>query len=87
MYLGLAMARVTIEESWWTDPRRELFAEKVGNRCRADGIVIRMWFLGKQHGLVPRKLFDAIPYAADLISVGLAEVSGDKVRVKGSKRG
>lgn len=83
------MARLTIEECWWTDPRRELLIERIGGTDQADIAALRAWRLSQEfwkrgRGLVPRLLFDALKHAQDLVEIGLAEIRGETVYVRGS---
>lgn len=85
------MARINIEECWWTDPRRSRLAKLVGDENQADGIAIRMWrlaqeFWGKSRGLVPEAIFSSLEAAPKLIEAGLAEIRTDGVYVRGSSQ-
>jgi hypothetical protein len=80
------MARVNIEDCWWTDPRRTAL-QRMG--VDADGVAMRAWKLAQdfwKHGraLVPKGLFETLDGAADLIKVGLAEIRESSVYIKGS---
>jgi hypothetical protein len=82
------MARINIEDCWWTDPRRSALSRLVGE-TRADGIAVRAWRLGQDfwkhgRGLIPKELFDCLDGAAELIQSGLAEVRASFVYVRGS---
>ncbi len=84
------MARLTIEDQWWTDPRRERLAELVGSLLLADAHAIRLWRLAQEHWgrgrkPVPVQIFEALEAAPKLIQAGLAEADDDGVYVKGSR--
>ena len=83
------MARVNIEECWWTDPRRSALASLVGGEEIADGAAIKVWRLGQEfwkhdRKLVPKQLFDLLRFASHLLQVGMVEVRGDEIYVRGS---
>lgn len=80
------MARVNTEDCWWTDPRRTALG-RLG--VDADGCALRAWKLAQDYWkndrqLVPRALFETLDGASELIQVGLAEVRGEHVYVRGS---
>lgn len=84
------MARLTIEDCWWTDPRRERLSEAVGGIDHADVVAVKAWRLAQEfwkqaYGLVPKGLFDRLKHPDALVAVGLAEVRGETVYVRGSK--
>ncbi len=83
------MARINIEECWWTDPRRSALTVIFGSEELADARALRAWRLGQdfwKHGrqLVPKTLFDLLPGASNLVRVGLADVRESFVYVRGS---
>ena len=84
------MARINIEECWWSDPRRSKLIRLLGgDEERADGAVIKMWrtaqeFWKRDHQLVPRRVFEALQSASELIEAGLADDRGDYIYVRGS---
>lgn len=83
------MARLNIEDCWWTDPRRSALSALLGSEPLADAYAIRAWRLGQdfwKHGrqLVPKSLFDILPGAASMIQSGLADVRESFVYVRGS---
>jgi hypothetical protein len=85
------MARINIEECWWTDPRRSKLVKLVGDENAADGMAVRMWrlaqeFWGRSRGLVPTEIFETLEANAKLIQAKLAEVRGEYVYVKGSSQ-
>lgn len=83
------MARINIEDCWWTDPRRSLLIKKVGSEELADGAIIRAWRLAQEFwksskGLVPFDLFETLPYFQNIIDSKLADVRESFVYVRGS---
>lgn len=83
------MARLAIEDQWWTDPRRDRLAEIVGGHEQADISTIRAWRLAQEfwkrgRGLVPRVMFEALKNAQALIDSGLAEPRGEQVYIRGT---
>lgn len=91
------MARVNIEECWWSDPRRTKLMLKIG--FYADAAAVNMWrvgqkFWGENRRLVPEEIFYSLEYAKELIDVGLAELrtgteqdpNGRSVYVRGSSQ-
>lgn len=85
------MARINIEQVWWTDPRREKLANSLGSLLLADAVVIRAWklaqdFWGNNRGLIPKHVFETLEANANLIQANLAEVREDGVYVRGSSQ-
>ncbi len=83
------MARLNIEDCWWTDPRRSALIRLLGDEDLADARAIRAWRLAQEfwkfgRGLVPRGLFETLQSYPELLSVGLAEIREDKVYIRGS---
>jgi hypothetical protein len=81
------MARINIEECWWSDPRRTALLLNIG--FEADSAAVNMWriaqeFWGKGRGLIPKQVFDKIRHGAALIDAGLADVRESLVYVRGS---
>lgn len=82
------MARLNIEDCWWTDPRRSLLIKKIGED-KADIVTIRAWRLAQEFwkhgkGLVPDYMFQTLEHWQDLIDAKLADVRGSFVYVRGS---
>jgi hypothetical protein len=80
------VARINIEECWWSDPRRTKLLLKIG--FAADAAAVNMWraaqeFWGKGRGLIPKHVYDKIEYAQELIDSGLADVRESFVYVRG----
>lgn len=83
------MARINIEECWWTDPRRSALILALGGEMQADWTALRAWRLAQEfwkheRSLVPKDLFDLIPNSGELVRVGLAVVRDSFVYVRGS---
>lgn len=81
------MARINIEECWWSDPRRTKLLLKIG--FAADSAAVNMWrtgqeFWSKNQSLVPKDVFDKLEYSKELIEAGLADVRESFVYVRGS---
>lgn len=88
MDVGWIVARLTVEDCWWTDPRRSALVSLFGE-METDYMAVRAWKLAQEfwkagRGLVPRALFELIPNASELVRVGLAEHQGEMVYVRGS---
>lgn len=85
------MARINIEDCWWTDPRRERLGELVGSMMMADAIIIRAWrlaqeFWGKDRALIPKEVFGTLQEASKLIQAHLAEERDNGIYVRGSSQ-
>lgn len=83
------MARINIDDSWWTDVRRSALIRLLKDEERADGAAVRLWKVGldqAKKGLqsIPKKVFFLLPCAQELLTCDLAEERGDEVYVKGS---
>lgn len=83
------MARVNIEDCWWTDPRRSALIRLVGDEELADGAATKMWRLAQEfwkrnRGVVPVQLFKTLRFSEHLLGVCLAELREDGVYVRGS---
>lgn len=83
------MARINIEDCWWTDPRRSALIRTLGDEELADGVVSKAWRVAQEfwkHGrkLVPKSIFETLRHADKLLGVGLAEIRGDDVYIRGS---
>jgi hypothetical protein len=80
------MARVNVEDCWWTDPRRTAL-QRLG--VDADGIAVRAWklaqdFWKQERALIPKSLFDTLEGAEPLLRVGLADCRDSVVYIRGS---
>lgn len=85
------MARINIEQVWWTDPRREKLGNLLGSLLLADAVIIRAWklaqdFWGNNRGLIPTHVFETLEANAKLIQANLAEVREDGIYVRGSSQ-
>lgn len=85
------MARINIEDCWWTDPRRSKLSKLLGGEEIADGVAVRMWrvaqeFWGKSRGLVPAKIWNTLEHGSKLLEANLAEERADGVYVCGSSQ-
>jgi hypothetical protein len=85
------MARLTIEDKWWSDPRRERLARLVGSLELADAMALRAWRLAQEfwgHGkkFVPLEIFNTLEAAPKLVEANLAKIEGDLVYVRGSSQ-
>lgn len=82
------MARINVEDSWWTDPRRNLLARLVGKESTADGIALKAWRVSQEYWrkkeLIPLDVFEALEGAAELLQAKIAEVREGGVYLKGS---
>lgn len=84
------MARINIEERWWTDIRRSALIRFLGgDEEKADGAAVRLWrvaieYWTKQTRSIPKHCFDLLPCATQLLEAKLAVVQNDEVYVKGA---
>lgn len=83
------MARINIEDCWWTDPRRALLIKNLNSDMEADATIIRAWRLAQEFwktnkGLVPIELFETLPNHEKIIESKLAVVREGFVYVRGS---
>jgi hypothetical protein len=83
------MARINIEDKWWTDPRRESLAKSLGNPLLADGLMIRAWRLSIEYWaknqLIPKHIWDSLEHGSNIIEHNLATIEQEGVYVRGSK--
>lgn len=84
------MARLNIEQCWWSDPRRERLADKVGGLELADAAAIRLWRLAQefwQNGqLVPEQIFSTLKHSDVFLACQLAEARDGGIYVRGSSQ-
>lgn len=85
------MARINVEDSWWTDPRRFQLAERLGSRRLADGLAVEAWHLSQVYWAngrkkVPEFAFKEIPNWEDLVAVDLAIKHGHFFYVRGTRQ-
>jgi hypothetical protein len=84
------LARINIEDSFFSDQRFRVLARLIGDETRAIGVCVQAWFLAQKYWkegrqLVPRALWDKCGFAP-LIDAELAEVQAEGVYCRGSKR-
>lgn len=82
------MARVNIEESWWTDPRRKKLTSLVGSEELADGIAVSFWrvaqeYYGAGRKPIPKEIFELLPAAQHLVDAKVARVEDAGVVASG----
>lgn len=88
---GVALARINVDECWWTDPRRGVLQDLVGRRF-ADAIMVELWrlsqdFWKQEKRAVPSVVFLRLPEAEAVIQAGLARrISDDFIYVCGSEK-
>lgn len=79
------MARLNIEQKWWSDPRRTKLIERVGSSALADGLALNLWRMSQENSGKPFQnqwLFsdehlDALNYARlATLKDGLIHVAG-----------
>ncbi len=85
------MARINAEHAWWTDERRYMLAEKLGNKRLADGLMLEIWklsqeFWGNGRKKIPFCVFKEIQNYEDVLSVNLAIKVGELIYVRGTKQ-
>lgn len=85
------MARINIEDCWWTDPRRSKLARILGDERLADGSAVRMWRLAQEfwkdeRKLVPSHIFETLDDHQALVGCGLASLGDDGYYVRGSSQ-
>ena len=72
------MARLTIEQKWWIDPRRSALMGRIATPSMVEGAIIPAWIIGQEYWanqqLVPWRVFSKIPHAEDIIASDLAEL-------------
>lgn len=90
---GNFMARVNIEEEWWSDPRRSRLIEMIGSVIAVDGLMVGLWRTAQQYWssgeqLIPIDVFQQTPHWEAVLKVGLAVVNPDGLTayVKGTRR-
>jgi hypothetical protein len=88
---GDGMARINIEECWWSDVRRSALIRLLGSDDLADAAAIRMWrlaqeFWGRGRALVPLHIWETLEPAPNLLRAGLAEIREGGVYVRGSSQ-
>ncbi len=84
------MARINVEEKWWTDPRRDKLIRLIGDSDVADGRAIKLWRLAqsywvKQYALIPDNIFIHFPDFEKLIECGLVQKTEAGFYTRGAK--
>jgi|LakMenE18May11ns_1017448.scaffolds.fasta_scaffold9958908_4 hypothetical protein len=84
------MARINVEDEWFTDARRLRLIELTKDKNIADGMAIMAWFLAQKYWvkkeLIPYHAWHGAGMSDLLFECGLAEKREDGVYVRGSKR-
>lgn len=85
------MARINVEDSWFTDHRRFELAEKLGDEQMADGLMVSVWrlaqsFWGNGRKKIPEQAFKSIKNSHLLFDVDLASKHGGFVYVRGTRQ-
>ena len=84
------MARINIEDTWWTDPRREALSKLVGDELIADGVMVRLWRLAQQYWKnaepIPNHVFEHVRHRSEVVACSLASVEENGVYVAGSSK-
>jgi hypothetical protein len=64
--------KLTIQEKWWSDPRRTHLCSLVGNLALADGLAVQLWRLAQEHnGLIPDHIWQSMPCKEHLLACNL----------------
>ena len=84
------MARINIEDEWFTDGRRLRLIELTKNQNIADGMAILAWFLAQKYWikkeLIPGHAWYGAGMSDLLFECGLAERRENGIYVRGSER-
>lgn len=85
------MARINIQEKWWTDPRRTALAKAVKSQELADGIVINFWrtaqeFWKKKQQGIPEGIFRQMEHHCLLLQCEIAVQFDGMIYAKGGKK-
>ncbi len=72
------MARINIEDTWWTDPRRSALIRLMGSEELADGCALRLWrvavgFWKLNRSPIPKNIYYLLLGAENMLSAGLVE--------------
>lgn len=72
------MARLTVEQKWWSDPRRSFFMSRISKPEFADGVMIHLWRVAQEYwaedSLLPMRVFNKILYWEQILESDLAEL-------------
>lgn len=85
------MARINIENEWWTDERRFKLAEALGSLRYADGIAVEVWklsqeFWGNGRRKIPFYIFKTIENYQVLLDVNLAVKHRETIYIRGTRQ-
>lgn len=77
------MARINVDNEFWSDPRLHVLTELIG-KYEAIGAVVCLWDLGQKHWakgahLIPLKTWKHVKFHAELVETGFAEIREDGV--------
>lgn len=85
------MARINIENKYWSDLRRSTLIAKIGDHFRVDGIMLNVWKLAEHYWIPHRKMipfpvWKSIGIPDEIIAVGFAEIIDNEfIYVKGTR--
>lgn len=84
------MARLAIEDKWWTDPRRSKLMKLLNGEDAADLAALRLWklaqsFWGNGQQLIPLEMFELLDGAAALKEAQLVIIEDGQVYAKGTR--
>lgn len=84
------MARINIEQAWWSDSRRAMLGRLVGSQSQADGIMMSAWRTAQTYWskgeLVPTAIWETIEHHDLIVRTQLAFVRENGVYVAGSEQ-
>ena len=89
------MARLSIEDKWWTDPRRFRLAELIGdnpaNPVLADAVMLPVWYMSQQfwksgRKKIPESVFKTLNQHQAIFDADLAVKHGSFVYVRGTRQ-
>lgn len=82
------MARVNVEERFWTDPRLEKLSIKLHSRYKAIGQCVELWHIGQEFYSNKNKFtMRAFKYhglSKYLIECGFAVLENDEIKIRGA---
>src|SRR3990167_3648139 len=72
------MARLTIEQKWWIDPRRTFLNSLVKDNDAVNGLMLQVWRIAQeywgQNQLIPWRVFSKFPHHRAIVESDLAEM-------------
>gem|GEM_PF-6298448 len=73
------MARLTVEDKWWIDPRRSFLMGRIKNPEAVDGIMVGIWRLAQQYWsdgerLIPWRVFSKFSEHLNVLEADLTEL-------------